>query len=119
MNSFWQVLDYVPVVGTVKNTMEGVCAVLHGDRHRADEKLTSAAVGGALDILTFGAGSSIFKLGAKKGIQNVAKKGVQITTTQAALNVGGRFVCNTALRNGRNHVPYEDLAAFRYQNRFF
>ena len=90
--------------------------------HTAAEKLTSAAVGGALDVLTFGAGSSIFKLGAKQGIKIAVKKGVQVTTTQVAVNAGGRIVCNAALRNGRNHqgnhMPYEDLAAFRFQNRF-
>ena len=121
--SLFGLLDYVPVVGTVKNTLEGVGAVLLGDTHRAAEKLTSAAVGGALDILTFGEGSSIFKLRAKQRIKIAVKKGVQITTTQVAVNAGGRIVCNAALRNGRNHrgnhMPYEHLAASRYQNRFF
>ncbi|XP_046382094.1 uncharacterized protein LOC124153031 [Haliotis rufescens] len=47
-------LDYIPVVGTVKNTVEAVSAVCHGDYALAKEKGADAALGLVLDVLTAG-----------------------------------------------------------------
>ena len=106
--NLWNALDFVPIVGTAKNTLEGIGAALLGDGDRAAEKLTSAVVGGTLDVLTLGAGSSLLKLGAKGGVKMVAvkggvkmvaKKGVQITGKRVACNVAGR-VAYSAVSGG-------------------
>ena len=125
--NLWNALDFVPIVGTAKNTLEGIGAALLGDEDRAAEKLTSALVGGTLDVLTLGAGSSLLKLGAKGGVKMVAvkggvkmvaKKGVLITGERVACNVAGRVAYGTVSdAMGRPHVTYEDLANIRYQNR--
>lgn len=117
--SLYGLLDLVPVVGTVKNTVEGLsAAIVEGDGRKAVDKLTSAAVGGTLDVMTFGAGSSLLKLGAKGGVKIVAKKGAQITAKQVACNVAGRMAYSTASNVvDRAHIPYEDLARIRHQNR--
>ena len=116
--SLWDVLDVVPIVGTVKNTLEGVSAVVDGDAGGAVEKLTSAVVGGTLDVMTLGAGSSLLKLGAKGGVKMVAKQGVKITAKRVACNVAGRAAyCTVSDAVSRSHIPYEVLAKIRYQNR--
>ena len=73
-------LDYVPVVGTVKESVECVGALINGDYERAKEKGFSAVVGGVADYFTVGAGRLAIK-GAAKGAtrlitQQVAKKAV-------------------------------------------
>ena len=50
-------LDLVPIVGTVKNTVEAVSALCHGDTKLAAEKGLEAVVGGVLDVATLGVGS--------------------------------------------------------------
>ena len=116
--NLWNALDYVPIVGTAKNALECVGAALCGDGAGAAEKFSSALVGGTLDVMTLGAGSSLLKLGAKGGVKMVARKGVEITGKRVACNVAGRVAYGTVSdAMGRPHVTYEDLANIRYQNR--
>ena len=73
-------LDYVPVIGTVKNTLKCVSAFVHDDTGRAVEKLTSAVVGGTLDVVTFAVELPLFKLGVKEMV---------------VCNVAGRVACGS------------------------
>ncbi|XP_046382091.2 uncharacterized protein LOC124153027 [Haliotis rufescens] len=75
-------LDYIPVVGTVKNTVEAVSAVCHGDYALAKEKGADAALGLVLDVLTAGtqhaAGTAYLTV-----VENIVFRG---TTAKEAMN---------------------------------
>ena len=90
---FW-LLDYVPFVGTVKNMLECVIAIFHGDVHRVVQKLIFAGLGGVLDIFAPKIEAHLFQFGvlAEKGVQIAVKKGVQRTTYPVVFNVFGRIV---------------------------
>ena len=94
--NLWNALDVVPIVGTVKNTLEGLRAAVDGDIGRATEKFAFAVVGGTLDVMTLGAGSSLLNLGAKEGVKMVAKKGVEITAKEGVKMVAKKGVEITA-----------------------
>ena len=117
-------LDYVPIVGTVKNTLECGEALLNGDGHKACKKGTSAVIGGILDFVTFGACSTIFKLGAKEGTKIVLKKGAEKSGVLLALlatNVVGRHCAKKAYNPDDllpvHSVPYNRLANIRLDSR--
>jgi hypothetical protein len=58
-------LDYVPVVGTVKNTVECVIALIGDDKVLAEQKAIEAGAGLVLDLTTNGFGYEIGEIVVK------------------------------------------------------
>ncbi|XP_046568822.1 uncharacterized protein LOC124277197 [Haliotis rubra] len=89
-------LDFIPVVGTVKNTVEAVTAVCHGDYDLAKEKGASAALGLVLDVLTGGtehaAGTAALKVGQKLALKGTTEKVVVNVMTKAGARAGTKAV---------------------------
>lgn len=95
MSWLWNALDYVPVVGTVKNGAEAVVSLIDGDKQGAAIKGTQALIGGTLDVLTFGTSGAIGKLAikeaAKQSGKTIAKNVAGKVAAEAVVNVGGRM----------------------------
>lgn len=89
-------LDFVPVVGTIKNTVEAIGCIADGDMKGAFSKGTQAVIGGVLDVATFGAASSVGKL-AMKGVvkeigKGIAKQSGKVATKTVMANIAARGV---------------------------
>lgn len=135
-----KLVDFVPIVGTAKNTYECLDAIMHGEGREAFQKGTSAVIGGALDLMTFGGSSAILsasKYGIKNAVKIVALKGAKASVGEITANTCGRlggrvllefleFRNNRSRRDSsptrgdfnshRNHIPYETLADIRHQH---
>lgn len=66
-------LDYVPVVGAVKNGIEAVIHLSNDNNEECASKAEQAIFSGVLDIATFGVGGTIAKVGGK-AVAKVATK---------------------------------------------
>ncbi|XP_071092593.1 uncharacterized protein [Haliotis cracherodii] len=63
-------LDYIPVVGTVKNTVEAISAVCHGDYALAIEKGADAALG----VITGGVNVAAIRVAQRLVLRGIGKK---------------------------------------------
>ncbi|XP_046563076.1 uncharacterized protein LOC124271950 [Haliotis rubra] len=94
-------LDFIPVVGTVKNTVEAVTAVCHGDYDLAKEKGASAALGLVLDVFTGGtehaAGTAALRLGEKLAVKGTTEKVVVNAMAKVAGRAGAKGVADRVL----------------------
>ena len=99
-------LDFIPVVGTVKNTVEAITALCHGDTALAAEKGASALVGGILDVCTAGVGhfaGTVVVKGAAKGVATVVAK----KAASSAAVAGAAAVVNANLRATARDIAHE------------
>ncbi len=89
-------MDYVPVVGTVKNTVECVVALVGGDKALAEQKAIEAGVGLVLDLTTAGFGHEIGEIAVK----GVTKEVFAVTHGQVVKEAAKQAIRSTA-RQGK------------------
>ena len=108
---FWHILDkivgYIPVVGTIKDSVEAVVLECQGKHEAAIEKAMEAAVdlvGDAVTVATFGTGYEVAaagKLAAEVAIKEVEKAGAE-SVAKAAMREAAKdgFTKTAALAIG-------------------
>lgn len=95
---FWDVIDRVvgciPIIGTVKDTIEAGIEEAQGHHAEAKEKLLEAGLGIASDIVTvatFGAGAEVAiagKMAAEEVLKQAAKGALKTAAEEASLGLG-------------------------------
>lgn len=108
---FWHILDkivgYVPVIGTIKDSVEAVVLECQGKHEAAKEKAMEAAVdlvGDAVTVATFGTGYEVAaagKLAAEVAIKEASKAGAE-SVAKAAMREAAKdgFTKTAALAIG-------------------
>ncbi|XP_069478129.1 uncharacterized protein [Ambystoma mexicanum] len=85
MSGWLSVLDYLPIVGTVKSGVEAVVALCEGEFQEAGEKAAQTVVGAALDLMTGGVAHAAGSVASAVAAKQVAKKlAVQAGTVAVA-----------------------------------
>jgi len=108
---FW--LDYVPIVGTLKNSVECVIAIVNGDYATAGTKALEAVVGAATDAMSFGAArvaeSMVLKEGEKIFMNAVVKGGAGKAGVEISQYAGTKALRKAVLSRVRTDKLVKEL----------
>jgi hypothetical protein len=107
MESWVDILDYVPVIGTAKNVVEAVVALCQGDTAEAAEKGGMALTGLVLDVTTGGVGHIIGTTLAKTAAKGAVKVGTAevVRMTRAAAIAGNAKTRIDTYKQRRTNKP--------------
>lgn len=108
----WDIVDFIPVVGTIKKTAECIACAADGDVEGALCNGAQALVGGVLDVVTVGVGGTI----AKATLKGVAKETGKLAAKEAAAHlVTGVVAVNVLGRGclGRGQAPRQSYQRSR------
>lgn len=95
-------LDYVPIVGGVKNAVEGLCGyTMSGEKLTTQERISYTALGiltTAVDVFTLGTASGLIQGGkfvgkglAKNGIKQLGKYAIMDSVSSVTMGWGSQF----------------------------
>lgn len=95
-------LDYIPIVGGVKNAIEGLCGyTMTGEKLTTQERISYTALGiltTAVDVFTLGTASGLIQGGkfvgkelAKSGIKKLGKYAIMDSVSSVTMGWGSQF----------------------------
>lgn len=95
-------LDYIPIVGGVKNAIEGLCGyTMTGEKLTTQERISYTALGiltTVVDVFTLGTASGLIQGGkfvgkelAKSGIKKLGKYAIMDSVSSVTMGWGSRF----------------------------
>ena len=106
-----EVVSYIPVVGTVKDTTQGIVYLIQGDTEKANEKMRNATIGIATDALTlatFGAGA-VAGAAAKTAARVGGNVAISMATKECAA-AGGKALGKAAANQAGKSVTQQAAA---------